>query len=195
MDDNQRQITRNEEEIVAGQPAQTTVQQSETYASDGMVAGGPVASQDTVQTTTTSAAPSNQTVQRQVAEQVVDPAAEKSAGVDWFNRVVWFIVGLFSILLLIRFVLLAAGANEDTGFAQLIYGLTGWLVAPFAGLFGNPITYPGAAGTAVIEFEALVAIAVLLLLGWIITKVAQLIIGTNRTTGTVYTETHNKTKV
>lgn len=201
MGDNQRQVIRNEEEIVAGQPEQTTVSQSETYASDGMVAGAPVApastvaSQDSVRTTTTSAAPSNQTVQRQVAEEVVDPAAAKSAGVDWFNRLVWFIVGLFSILLLLRFILLATGANEATGFAQLIYGLTGWLVAPFAGLFGNPITYPGAAGTAVIEFESLVAIVVLILLGWIVTKIAQLIIGTNRTTGTVYSETHNKTKV
>jgi len=137
----------------------------------------------------------NQVAQRQVAEQVVDPAADKAAGVNWFNNVVWFIVGVLSILLLIRFVLLATGADESAGFAQLIYGLTGWMVAPFAGLFGQEITYPGSAGTAVIEFGSLVAIVVLVLLGWIVTKVAQLAIGTNRTTGTVYSETQHKTKV
>jgi hypothetical protein len=201
MGDNERQVIRNEETVVAGQPEQTTVRQTETSATDGMVGVAPVApastvaSQDTVRTTTASEAPSDRMVQRNVAEQVVDPAADKAAGVGWFNNFVWFIVGLLSILLLIRFILLATGANESTGFAQLIYGLTGWMVSPFAGLFGGNITYPGSAGTAVIEFESLVAIVVVVLLGWIITKLAQLALGTNRTTGTVYSETQHKTKV
>jgi uncharacterized protein YggT (Ycf19 family) len=139
--------------------------------------------------------PSNQAVSHNVVEKVDDPAAEKAAGVNWINNFVWFIVGLLSILLLIRFVLLATGANEATGFAQLIYGLTGWMVAPFAGLFGRSITYPGSVGTAVIEFESIVAIIVVVLLGWIVTKLAQLAVGPNRTTGTVYSETQHKTKV
>src|SRR5438874_6816246 len=168
MDDNQRQVVRNEETVVAGQPE-------------------PII--------TTSAAPSTQAVTRNVAERVVDPAAEKAAGIGWFNNFVWFLVGLLAILLLIRFILLATGANEATGFAQLIYGLTGWMVTPFAGLFGAAITYPGSAGTGIIEFEALVAIVVLILLGWIITKLAELALGTNRTTGTVYSETNRKTRV
>jgi uncharacterized protein YggT (Ycf19 family) len=201
MGDNERQVIRNEETVVAGQPEQTTVRQTETSATDGMVAATPVApvgsvaSQDTVRTTTASEAPSDRMVQRNVAEQVVDPAADKAAGVGWFNNFVWFIVGILAILLLIRFVLLATGANESTGFAQLIYGLTGWMVAPFAGLFGSNITYPGSAGTGVIEFESIVAIVVVVLLGWIITKLAQLALGTNRTTGTVHSETQHKTKV
>lgn len=142
-----------------------------------------------------TAAPGNQVVAHNVAQKVVDPAAEKAAGVDWLGRLIWFLVGLFSILLLIRFGLLAAGANESAGFAQLIYNLTGWLVAPFAGLFGRPITYPGSAGTAVLEFESLVAIAVLLLIGFALSKLAQLMLGTNRTTSTVVSDTEHRTRL
>lgn len=197
MDDNQRQIIRNEETVVAGQPEadQTVVSQTERSVANPPVAG--VASdRSTVQTTTTAATPpSEQVVAHNVAERVVDPAAERAAAVDWAIRFVWFIVGLMSALIAIRFVLLLAGANENTGFAQLIYGLTGWMVAPFAGLFGANITYPGAAGTGVFEAGSLVAIVVYVLVGWGITKLAELMLGTNRTTGTVYQDTERHTKV
>jgi uncharacterized protein YggT (Ycf19 family) len=203
MGDNERQIIRNEETVASGAPEQTTVSQSSTSTGNEVttpagapyLAAAPVASQGMVQSTTTREAPSDRVVSHNVAQSVVDPAAEKAAGVSWFNNLIWFIVGLLSILLVIRFILLAAGANESAGFAQLIYGLTGWMVAPFAGLFGQEITYPGSAGTGVIEFEALVAIVVVILLGWLITKIADLALGTNRTTGTVYSDTERKTKL
>jgi uncharacterized protein YggT (Ycf19 family) len=208
MGDNQRQIARSEETVVSGDPGQTTVSQTasgttnvvndpaaQTASSAPYLAAPAVANQGMVQTTTTSQAPSDRVVSHNVAESVIDPAAEKAAGVNWFNSLVWFIVGLLSVLLIIRFILLAAGANESAGFAQLIYGLTGWMVAPFAGLFGQSITYPGAAGTGVLEFEAFAAIVVIVLLGWLVTKIADLALGTNRTTGTVYSETERKTKL
>jgi hypothetical protein len=192
MGDNERQIIRNEETVVAGQPEQTTVSQTETSTGQTVtpaVDATPVASANTVETTTTSAAPSDRMVAHNVRESVVDPAAEKSAAVAWVSRLVWFLGGLMAILLAIRFVLRASGANESAGFAQRMYGLTDWMVAPFAGLFGRPLTYPGAAGTGVLEWESLAAIVVYLLIAWLITKVAQLLLGTNRTTSTVYSET------
>ena len=199
MGDNERQIIRNEETVASGQPEQTTISQSSnevtTPAGAPYLAAAPASTQGTVQTTTTSQAPSDRVVSHNVAQNVIDPAAEKAAGVSWFNNLIWFIVGLLSILLVIRFILLAAGANESVGFAQLIYGLTGWMVAPFAGLFGQPITYPGSAGTGILEFESLIAILVVALIGWLITKIAELALGTNRTTGTVYSETERKTKL
>jgi YggT family protein len=199
MNDDQRYVIRNEDTVEADpRPAQTTTSTSETRSDAvGAAPVAPVAAnQATVQSTTTKTqVPENQTYSRNVAERVVDPAAERAAAVDWVNRLIWFIVGLMAILLVIRFVLLAAGANESAGFAQLIYGLTGWMVAPFAGLFGSPITYPGTAGTGIIEIEALVAAAVYLLIGWILTKLVELAIGTNRTRGTVYSETDHKTRV
>jgi len=206
MGDNQREIVRNEETVASGEPEQTTVSQSTTNttneANASMATGAPymaappaVGSQGTVQTTTRSDAPSDRVESHTMAENVNDPAAAKAAGVTWLNSLIWFVVGVLSILLIIRFVLLAAGANEDAGFAQLIYGLTGWMVAPFANLFGQPITYPGAAGTGIIEWASLVAIVVIVLIGWLLTRIADLALGTNRTTGTVYTETKRKTKL
>lgn len=196
MGDNQRQVVRNEETLVVGDPEQTTVSRAATTTGNGVTAPvAPVGTQNTVQATTTTTKPGDRVVAHNYAERVVDPAAEKAAGVDWLGRTVWFLVGIMSVLLIIRFVLLATGANESVGFSQLIYGLTGWVVAPFAGLFGRPISYPGAAGTAVLEFESIVAIVVLVLLGWLVTKLAQLALGTNRTTGTVYSETDRTTRV
>ena len=198
MGDNERQVIRNEETVVAGQPDQTTISQTETTTGATVTTPAtttPVGSANTVQTTTTSAAPSDRVVSHNVREAVVDPAAEKAAAVDWVSRLVWFIGGLMAVLLAIRFVLLAAGANESAGFAQLMYGLTDWMVAPFTGLFGRSITYPGAAGTGVLEWESLVAIVVYLLLAWLISKLAQLLLGTNRTTSTVYSETDRDTKL
>ncbi len=202
--DNQRKVVRSEETIVAGEPDQAVVSQTQTAAAPGYVpvapAPGvapvaPVAAQTTVETTATGAPRGDRVVAHNVAHAVVDPAAEKAAGVDWFGRTVWFIVGLMAALLAIRFILLLAGANEDAGFAQLIYGLTGWMVAPFLGLFGKPITYPGAAQTGVLEFESLVAIVVYALIGWGITKIAALALGTNRTSSVVYSDTERRTRI
>jgi len=136
--------------------------------------------------------PAEQVVSHNVAETAVNPAAERAAAVDWVNRVIWFIVGIMAALIAIRFALLLAGANENAGFAQLIYGLTGWMVAPFVGLFGANLTYPGAAGTGVFEPASLVAIVVYVLVGWGITRLAMLLLGTNRTTGTVYSDTERR---
>lgn len=200
LDDNQRYVIRNEETVDATQPESTTVSQTQTNSANAPteavpVAGAPVANQSTVQTTTARTTPRDEVVSHNVSERVVDPAADRAAALDWVTRLVWFIVGLMAILLAIRFVLLLAGANENAGFAQLIYGLTGWMVAPFLGLFGSHFTYPGAAGTGIFEPEALVAIVVYFLIGWIVTKIAQLLLGTNRTTGTVYNDTERHTKL
>ena len=191
MGDNQRQVIRNEEVLVEGEPQQTVVSQT-TVGTPG-VAPAPATGATTVQTASTS--PGDRVMQRNVAEEVIDPAGEKAASVDWFSRIVWFLVGLMSILLLLRFVLLASGADASAGFSQLIYSLTDWMVAPFVGLFGRSIQYPGAAATGVIEFELLVAIVVYMLIGWGITKLAQLALGTNRTSSTVYSDTERRTKL
>ncbi len=203
LGDNQRYVAHNEEVVEAGQPEQTVVSQTQSSSTDptvGMVQpapmGAPAASQaSTVQTTTASTTPADQVVSRNVSDVVVDPVADRAAAVDWVSRVVWFVAGLMDALIAIRFVLLAVGANENAGFAQLIYGVTGWMVAPFANLFGSPLTYPGAAGTGVFEAASLVAIVVYALVGLLIAKIAQLALGTNRTTGTVYSETEHRTKV
>ena len=111
------------------------------------------------------------------------------------GRLVWFLVAVLEVLLAIRFVLLLAGANEGAGFAQLIYGVTSPFVAPFAGLFGSNLTYPGAAGTGVFAPETLVAMVVYALIGFAIVKIAQLMLGTNQTRGTVVSDVNRRTRI
>lgn len=190
-DDNMRQVVRKDETVVAGQPAQTTVSQTSTN-----VGGAPVSNAaSTVQTTSASTGPSDRVVAHNYAESVVDPAADKAAAVGWVNKLIWFIVGVMALLLAIRFVLLLAGADPNAGFAQLIYGVTNWMVSPFSGLFGAPLTFDGSAVAGRFAPEVLVAIVVYLLIGFLITKLADLMLGTNRTSGTVVSETERQTRV
>jgi hypothetical protein len=79
-------------------------------------------------------------------------------------------------VLLIRFVLKALGANADAGFAQLMYGITGPLVAPFVGLFGTP----QAASGATLELNSPIALVIYALVGWLLARVALLAFGEGR---------------
>ncbi len=204
-DDNTRQVLRSEETVVTGQPQQTTVSQTQSSATNAAgvaatpavtPAAAPVAAnQSTVQTTSASARTvGDQVVAHNVAERVVDPAAEKAATVGWINKLVWFIIGLMVALIAIRFVLMLTGANPEAGFAQLIYGIMNVMVAPFTPLFPTPV-YEGAAATGRFEAASLVAIIVYILLGFLITKLLDLALGTNRTTGTVYSDVERKTRL
>ena len=51
------------------------------------------------------------------------------------TQVVWYLLGLFEVLLAFRFVLKLTGANPDAGFTHLIYSTTYPLAAPFLSVF------------------------------------------------------------
>lgn len=85
------------------------------------------------------------------------------------QRVVWFIAGLVSIIIALRFVFLLLGANQGAAFTDFVYSLSAPLVAPFVGIFGEP-----AYGQSVFEVSSLLAIAVYLLIAWAITKLLTL---------------------
>lgn len=99
-----------------------------------------------------------------VAQQTVSTRVQTS-GVVVAQRIVWFIAGLISIIIALRFALLLLGANQAAGFTDLVYGISGVFVAPFVGIFGEP-TY----GTSVFEVSSLLAIAVYLLIAFGIAK-------------------------
>lgn len=87
------------------------------------------------------------------------------------SQVIWFIVGVISSLLLLRFVLALLGANPANAFANFIYELSNVFVAPFRGLLQvSAVEY----GVARFEIETLVAIAVYALFGYGIIKMIQL---------------------
>ncbi|MFZ1754693.1 MAG: YggT family protein [Caldilineaceae bacterium] len=89
-----------------------------------------------------------------------------------FQQVIFLLFGILEALLGIRFVLGLLAANPAAGFAQLIYGLTGPFLAPFAGLFGQPNFE-----SMVFEWNALVAILVYALLAGLLVKLAVFTIG------------------
>jgi YggT family protein len=104
-----------------------------------------------------------------------DPFANKRMVAYRTTQLIYWVFGLIEGLIAIRFVLKALGANPSAGFAEFIYGITAPLVAPFAGLFGNP-----AAQGSVLEVHSIVALIVYALLAWLLGKLAWIVVGDTR---------------
>lgn len=75
--------------------------------------------------------------------------------------VVGFIVGVVDILIAARFLGKVLGASAQSAFVNFIYTVSGPLVAPFQGIFGN-----GGSKANSFETADLVAIAVYAVIGW-----------------------------
>ena len=105
-----------------------------------------------------------------------DPYADRRATSTKITRTIYLLFGLIEALLLIRFALKALGANAEAGFAQLVYGITGPLVAPFLGLFGTP----QAASGATLELHTLIALIIYALVAWLLVRGAWLMFGEGR---------------
>jgi uncharacterized protein YggT (Ycf19 family) len=118
-----------------------------------------------------SAAPVAETVESTIA----DPYARRRENAYKMRQGIYILFGFIEGLLAIRFILRLFGANPEAGFAQLIYGVTRPLVAPFQGLFGNL-----QAEGSVFESHSLVALIVYALVAWLIVKVAWLAFGETR---------------
>jgi uncharacterized membrane protein len=104
-----------------------------------------------------------------------DPYANKRVAASRVIQLVYLIFGVIEGLIAVRFVLKALGANATAGFAEFIYGITGPLVAPFYGLFGNP-----ASQGSVLEVHSIVALIVYALLAWLIVRLAWILVGESR---------------
>lgn len=91
------------------------------------------------------------------------------------SQLVFLVFGVAIALIAIRFVLLLLGANPEAGFTDFVYGVTNPLVAPFEGIFGAPNLETG-----VFDPASLVAIVVYALLGWVVAKVIDILLGETR---------------
>ncbi len=114
-----------------------------------------------------------------------DPYASRRALTIKLTQTIYLIFGLIEVLLILRFALKGLGANVETGFAQLIYGVTAPLVAPFVGLFGTPTAAAGAA----FEPYTLLALVVYAAVGWLLARVIWLAIGETRSANVARTDT------
>jgi hypothetical protein len=75
--------------------------------------------------------------------------------------VVGFIVGAVDIIIAARFLGKLFGASAQSAFVNFIYQVSGVLVAPFQGIFGN-----GGSKTNSFETSDLVAIVAYAVIGW-----------------------------
>lgn len=96
-------------------------------------------------------------------------ASGKSVAVN----IIWFIVGTIVVLLGLRFVLKLFGANQSSGFVDLIYSITNVLTAPFDSMFGVTRSTSGEVDS-VFEPSIIVAALVYTLIGWGIVKLLNL---------------------
>jgi uncharacterized membrane protein len=91
------------------------------------------------------------------------------------TQLIYWVFGLIEGLILVRLILKVLGANQTAGFAQFIYGITAPLVAPFMGLFSNPVYQ-----NSVLELSSIVALIVYALVAWLLAKLVWILVGESR---------------
>lgn len=101
-----------------------------------------------------------------------DRVEARRSSADWISGLISFIIAVIAILIAIRLVLKLLAASTESSFTNLIYGVTGPLVGPFQNIFGTPTAGNG----AVFELSSLLAIAIYLLAGWLLTRLVQLVL-------------------
>ena len=87
--------------------------------------------------------------------------AEKSAYNFRAAAVVWFVIGAVEIFIAARFLGKLFGASAHSAFVNFIYQVSGPMVAPFTGIFGDT-----GSRTNTFETASLVAIVVYAVIGW-----------------------------
>jgi YggT family protein len=92
---------------------------------------------------------------------VHNAAAEQRATVARVTQIIWLLFGFLQGLIALRIVLRLIGANPDTAFVQLVYGITSIFLWPFAGITPDP-------GYAQYQLEvsSIIAMIVYALLAW-----------------------------
>lgn len=89
-------------------------------------------------------------------------------------QVIWYILGIIEVVLAFRIVLKLLGANTQSGFTSLIYGISSPLASPFAGILA--IT---GISDMVLEWSTLIAMAVYAIIAYGIVALFQLVKPTN----------------
>jgi YggT family protein len=103
-------------------------------------------------------------------------AANQNSAVARFVRIIFYIFGVLELLLALRVLLHALGANPGNGFADFVYAISNPFVAPFANLFANPVM----SGTAVLELTTIAAMIVYAIAAWVIGRLIWLVLSRPR---------------
>lgn len=100
-------------------------------------------------------------VEPQVTGEAPQKVYEKKKTILRFNQIIWYILGFIEVLLIFRVVLKALGANQSSGFTDLIYSITAPLALPFSGILGIS-TSRG----SILEWSTIIAGIVYLCIAW-----------------------------
>ncbi|HJZ46690.1 MAG TPA: hypothetical protein VKE41_05975 [Roseiflexaceae bacterium] len=114
--------------------------------------------------------PAGEQVVRSEHVSVPSNTARRAADVARAKQIIYFLFGVIEVLLAMRFILLALGASQASGFVRLVYGLSRPFVLPFQGIFGEP-----ALDGAVLEWASLVGIVVYALVAYGLARLIELI--------------------
>ena len=110
--------------------------------------------------------------------------AEQHQTLSRITQVIWLLFGFLEALLALRLILKLIGANEAAVFTQLVYGVTGVFLWPFAGILPTP-----AAGAFQLEISTIIAMIVYALIAWAITRLIWVLFyHPNTTASSTYTE-------
>lgn len=107
---------------------------------------------------------------------VKSPIITKATGSQTYEYLVYYFLGAIEILLGFRLILKLAGANTNSVFVGIIYGLSGIFVMPFQGIFRTAYA-PGAVVTSVLEPSTLVALIVYAVIAWGVVKLIRIFSG------------------
>lgn len=94
-------------------------------------------------------------------------AANQNSAVRRVVQIVMFLFGLLEVLLALRVVLHALGANESNTFANAINAVTQPFVALFANLFSNLLL----SAAAVLELTTIIAMVVYAVIAWLVARI------------------------
>jgi hypothetical protein len=125
----------------------------------------PQTTQRQVVTETTQVTPTGEPV---VVSTTPAPAYQTKKAIFRAYQVVWYILGLIEVILAFRVLLRFIGANPNSGFVALIYGISAPFALPFRG-----IVRASSAGTSVLEWTTLIAMLVYVIIAWGIVKLFQ----------------------
>jgi len=105
-----------------------------------------------------------------VEQQVVENrSAANYQSVSRVSQVIWTLFGILIGMMLLRVLLRLIGANPESGFASLIYGVTDIFLWPFLGITATP-----SLGAFAFDLPALIGVLVYLLIAWVVVRLVWL---------------------
>jgi hypothetical protein len=116
--------------------------------------------------------PGGQVLRQDVAvAEFVDNVEARHSRALWLENLLYFIFGGIALLIAMRVLLKAIGANPENGFTNFIYAFSRLFVAPFLSMV-EPIEL---SNTAVFEIASVLAIFLYLILAWLLVRLIMIL--------------------